>query len=375
MGTITKRQRADGSVAHMARIRIKEGAIVVHSETETFDREAAAKLWIKTREAELAKPGALAKLKAPDPTLAETIQKYVSESRKQIGKTKSQVLNTVAATPLAKRRGSTISSADWVQFARDLGVQPQTAGNYLSHVASVYQLARPAWGYQLDPQVMEDARKVCKSLGLVSRSNERDRRPTLDELDKLLTHYRRVKRKDAIPMCEVICYAIFSMRRQEELTRQTFEDLDEAHSDIWVRNMKHPGEKIGNDVRCTLPPEALAIILNRRKRPDQTGRIFPHNGGSISRSFTDACALLGIENLHFHDLRHEGISRLFELGWNIPQVAAVSGHRTWTSLRRYTHVRRQHDKYAGWPWLERLGIIQVAPAESNPSSSGARVAG
>jgi hypothetical protein len=136
----------------MAPIRIKEGGVVVHSETETFDREPAAKLWLKSREAELSQPGALAKLKAPDPTFAEAIQKYVAEYRKGIGKTKAQVLNTVAATSLAKRRGSTITSADWVQFAKDLGVLPQTADNYLSHISAVYQLARPAWGYQLDPK-------------------------------------------------------------------------------------------------------------------------------------------------------------------------------------------------------------------------------
>lgn len=356
MGTITKRKRADGSVAHMARIRIKDGGVVVHSETETFDREPAAKLWIKSRETELAKPGALEKLKAPDPTFAETIQKYISESRKAIGKTKAQVLNTVAANNLAKRRGSTITSADWVQFSKDLEVQPQTAANYLSHVAAVYQLARPAWGYQLDPQVINDARKVCKSLGLTSRSRQRERRPTLDELDKLMDHFGKVKRKDATPMQLVICYAIFSTRRQEEITRQVFEDLDVEHSEIWVRDMKHPGEKEGNDVRCHLVPEALAIIVNRRKVPEQTGRVFPHNGESISRAFTLACTLLGIEDLHFHDLRHDGISRLFEMGWNIPNVASVSGHRSWTSLRRYTHIRQRGDKYDSWPWLARLGI-------------------
>ncbi len=366
MGTITKRKRADGSVAHMARVRLKEGGVVVHSETETFDREPAAKLWIKTREAELGKPGALEKLKAPDPTFAETIKKYTEESRKAIGKTKAQVLATVAATSLAKRRGSTITSADWVQFAKDLDVQPQTVGNYLSHIASVYQLARPAWNYQLDPEVINDARKVCKSLGLTSRSRERDRRPTLEELDKLMVHFGLVKRKDAMPMQQIICYAIFSTRRQEEITRQVFEDLDEQHAEIWVRDMKHPGEKIGNDVRCHLVPEAQAIIVNRRTSTEQTGLIFPHDGKSISAAFTRACALLGIEDLHFHDLRHDGISRLFEMGWNIPTAASVSGHRSWASLRRYTHIRQRGDKYATWPWLEKLGIRAPAP-ETPPS--------
>jgi integrase len=54
--------------------------------------------------------------------------------------------------------------------------------------------------------------------------------------------------------------------------------------------------------------------------------------------------------LHFHDLRHEGISRLFEAGWDIPHVALVSGHRSWSSLQRYAHIRQRDDKYAGWRW-------------------------
>jgi integrase len=59
---------------------------------------------------------------------------------------------------------------------------------------------------------------------------------------------------------------------------------------------------------------------------------------------------LAIDDLHFHDLRHEGVSRLFEMGRTIPQVASVSGHRSWQSLQRYTHLRQVGDKYAGWKW-------------------------
>ena len=61
---------------------------------------------------------------------------------------------------------------------------------------------------------------------------------------------------------------------------------------------------------------------------------------AIGAAFTRAVALLGIEDLHFHDLRHEGASRLFELGMNVPHVAAVSGHRSWNSLRRRLRARR-----------------------------------
>jgi site-specific recombinase XerD len=47
------------------------------------------------------------------------------------------------------------------------------------------------------------------------------------------------------------------------------------------------------------------------------------------------------EDLHFHDLRHETISRLFEAGFRIEQVAMVSGHRDWPMLGRYVHPRAE----------------------------------
>lgn len=113
-----------------------------------------------------------------------------------------------------------------------------------------------------------------------------------------------------------------------------------------VRDIKNPGEKKGNDVLTTLTAEALQLI---ELQPDAKDIIWPYNAQSVSASFTKACVILGIEDLHFHDLRHEGISRLFELGWNIPRVASVSGHRSWTSLKRYTHLRQVGDKHIDWP--------------------------
>jgi len=49
----------------------------------------------------------------------------------------------------------------------------------------------------------------------------------------------------------------------------------------------------------------------------------------------------GIEDLHFHDLRHEAISRFFEAGLSIPEVALISGHQDYRMLARYTHLRAE----------------------------------
>jgi hypothetical protein len=86
-------------------------------------------------------------------------------------------------------------------------------------------------------------------------------------------------------------------------------------------------------------------------------RIFPYSADAISAAFTRACKILAIDDLHFQDLRSEGIARLFDLGWQIPQVAAVSGHRTWASLQRFATQPPAGDRYAQWPWLARLGTV------------------
>ena len=44
-----------------------------------------------------------------------------------------------------------------------------------------------------------------------------------------------------------------------------------------------------------------------------------------------------IEGVRFHDLRHEAISRMFDTGMTVPQVASISGHRTVSMLFRYAH--------------------------------------
>ena len=59
----------------------------------------------------------------------------------------------------------------------------------------------------------------------------------------------------------------------------------------------------------------------------------------MSKYFKQACDALGVPDLRLHDMRHDGISRLFEQGYDIPRVALVSGHKNWNSLKRYTNLK------------------------------------
>lgn len=347
MGTIIERRRKDGTKSYLAQIVLKRDKEILHRENKTFTNRRQASHWIAVREFEVEQEIKGGRAPKSDPTLGAVIERYVAESQREIGRTKAQVLRSMVAMPIASMRCSEITSTHLVELGRSLAEgnrKPQTVQNYLSHISSIFAIARPAWGYPLDPQAMRDAVLVSKRLGYTSKSRKRDRRPTLDELDRLLAFFDS-KRSNAMPMSEVVLFAIFSTRRQEEITRLTWVDLDREHSRVLVRDMKHPGQKIGNDHWVDLVPEAMAVI---KRQPMEGDCIFPYSTDAISANFTRACKLLGIADLHFHDLRHDGISRLFEMGWNIPQVACVSGHRSWHSLQRYTHIRQRGDKYANW---------------------------
>lgn len=351
--TIVSRKRKDGTTAYRAEVLVFRRGKIAHRETKTFDRRQAALVWSEKREAELDRPGAIeaAGRAETGATLAEAIDRYVSTSRKAMGRTKAQVLEAIRHYPIADMPCDEIGSPELVAFATALkeGRSPATVANYLSHLGAVFSLARAAWGMPLDPQAMKDAAMVAKRLGMTAKGVERDRRPTVEEIERIMALFRDTahRRPSSIPMCRIIPFAIFSTRRQEEISRIRWADFEGDR--VMVRDMKNPGDKIGNNVRVDLPPEAREIIALMPKREAE---IFPFNSQSISAAWTRACKTLGIEDLHFHDLRHEGISRLFELGWNIPHVATVSGHRDWKSLKRYTHIRERGDKWAGDWWRD-----------------------
>jgi integrase len=106
-----------------------------------------------------------------------------------------------------------------------------------------------------------------------------------------------------------------------------------------VRDAKHPREKIGNHLKFKYTPEGWAIVQAQLKR---SSYVFPYKPSTVSDAFTSASHILGIKDLRFHDLRHEAISRLFELGYDIHEVAQFSLHSSWEDLKRYTHLKPEN---------------------------------
>ena len=130
-------------------------------------------------------------------------------------------------------------------------------------------------------------------------------------------------------------FAIHSARRQSEITGLLFSDNNEELQTGAVRDLKHPTER--NLVRrFKYTPEAWEIIDCQVHDND---RIFPYEARSVGSAFRQACKLLDIRDLRFHDLRHEATSRLFESGYSIVEVQQFTLHDSWGTLSRYTHLR------------------------------------
>jgi integrase len=128
--------------------------------------------------------------------------------------------------------------------------------------------------------------------------------------------------------------AIETAMRRGELLDLLWQDVDFRLRTVQVLQSK-------NGDRREVPLSRSAIAALRELNPDANlqGRLFPMTGNSVRSAFDRLVSLAEIEDLRFHDLRHEAISRLFEKGLNPIEVAAISGHRELRMLQRYTHLR------------------------------------
>lgn len=239
-----------------------------------------------------------------------------------------------------------------IRFGRDralAGAGPMTLSIDIGMIKLVLSHAAAVHGLPVRIEPVDLARLALKRLGLVGKSNERDRRPTEEELARLIAYFDQNDRQ-IIPMGRVIKFAVATAMRQEEIFRVTWDDYDPRAKMLLIRDRKDPREKKGNDQRVPLLDvsgfDPVALIEEQRGlRANEDTRIFSYNHKSAGTAFTRACHDLHIEDLHFHDLRHEATSRLFEFEFEIQQVALVTGHKDWKMLRRYTHLRPEslHD--------------------------------
>jgi integrase len=234
---------------------------------------------------------------------------------------------------LGHREVTSLTGQDILDHINARTAGPATMAMELGFLAEVLAAARSLWNMTI-PDVVTAAKPVLRRAGAIAKPEERDRRPTKQELKDLADYYRFNFGK--IPMRDLIPFAVDSAMRMGEIVGLRWEDYRPGDQPmILIRDRKDPKDKRGNNQLVPLLGATAAII---EAQPRRVALIFPYKVDSIGASFRRACQRLLIEDLHFHDLRHEGTSRLFEQGYSIPEVAIVTGHKDWKSLKRYTQL-------------------------------------
>lgn len=348
MATVTRLVGKNGKVSYRAQIRIRRAGTVVYSQTFTRPKRALVVAWAKAREAALAEPGALDAAAHRGLSVGDVLAWFLEHSSYSGGRSKMANIRFLQRQSIAELDALTLTVDQVMAYARERragGAAAATVNGDIIWLRLAFNGYKMAKNAPVAVAAVVDAGQLLRAARVIGPSTRRDRRPSIEELDALLSYSDGRDGRATLPMTELILFALFSARRQDEICRILWDDLDLRRQSVLVRDMKHP--RGVRDTWVFLTDEALAII---ERQPRDGPRIFPYNGKSVSAAFTRSCKYLGLDDLHFHDLRHECTSWLFELGSDIPRVAGVTGHLSWSSLQRYTHLKDFdiYDKYAGW---------------------------
>lgn len=317
--------------------------------TRTFDRLVDAKSWARAQErtADISgyMPGRV------EGTLAPLVDRYERElwPEKRWGANKAYELG-VLKRDLGPRLLTGLTQTELLGYVRRLDVSPSTASNRLSYLKEVLRAARDLWGVAVPLDQVEGAISAGRRHGVLGKSLVRDRRPTQDELDRIVAHAEQ-RPGAQIDLGAVVRVLSVMPLRLGELVGIQWEDEVKDRRAVILRGRKHP------DIREKERPQEVPLIAFRGvdtfdlvfSRPRYFDSPFPYKANSVSTAFTQAARALGITDLHLHDLRAHAISALLEAGIPIPQVALLSGHRNWKVLaKHYARIEAQavHDTIA-----------------------------
>lgn len=310
----------------------------------TFSTEKLAKAFAKEKERQLEEIKATGRTKAPK---GSTVGHYIDDYLDYIQHGRTLQRSALFIYSALKRRFGKIgierlskSHLDaFIEERKKEGVQGQTIAGDLSLLSSVLRYCYDVKHLNVDPDLADKARKSLKtSHKLRIKSREVECVPTESEIESIIAVYA-TKKRQVIDMPQVIRFGLYTSMRQSEICRIRIEDLNWENKTVIIKDRKHPEFKVGNDETVPLLPSAWEIV-EKCIEGRTSGFIFPYDGRSVCASFTRARAQSGVTRpVRFHDLRHKAITDFFGIGLNVPQVALMSGHRDWQTLKRYTHVK------------------------------------
>lgn len=350
--SIQTRILANGESRFKTSVVVKNNGSIIHREAKTFKKKELARTWGKNKTAELELSGVN---KYKTCSIAALLDKFMGDRFlwDNTGRTKQYVIRMLRDCDIANVMSDQLKSSDIIEHCKNIkstGTKPQTIYHDIAYLRSVMKKALPVFDIKANYEIFEEAVPVLIDMKLVGKSDKRTRRPTENELDKLKEGLLkrqnfRSNGKIRIPFVDLLDFSILTCMRIGEVCTLRWDDLNEDHKTIIVRDRKDPRKKEGNHMIVPLLAGSFDIAM---KQPKDNALIFPYNSRSVTAGFQRVRNELEIKDLRYHDLRREGASRLFEKGYSIEEVAQVTGHRNLNILWQvYTQLfpHKLHNKF------------------------------
>ncbi len=313
-------------------IRAKVRKLGHRTISKTFNNKRDAEAWARGVEADMDRGAFIPSTTAQRTTVRAALERYqkevfprlaqggqceVSRARRLIAALGELSLTALEPSHVAAYRDRQLQA----------GSAPQSVKHDIGLLGRVLKHCVIDWGIPLTRGIVTtQVRKPALPSG-------RDRRLIDDEEVRLLDAAKMSKSND---IGSIIIIALETAARRGEIAAMTWEHINLARRTWHIPNTK-------NGTARTVPLSSRAIeTLQRLPRLIDGGVWTLRRADGITQAFDRICQQAEIEKLHFHDLRHEATSRLFELGTlGIMEVASITGHKDLKMLKRYTHLRAE----------------------------------
>ena len=295
-------------------------------QSKTFETKREAEAWAAVIESEMVRSVFVDRSQSEKTSFEEVIQSYITDVAPSHKGAQSETLRLQAFVrdfpDLAVRKMATLKTHDFECY-RDKRLQSVSAGTVKRELNLLHS-------------VIESVRK---KLGLVENPISDVKRPKVrDARDVRFQDGEETHLMEALETCRnpwvkpAVILALETAMRRGELLSLKWEDVD-----LEQRYARLHDTKNGETRDVPLSQRAMETLKALPRSLD--GRVIATTAEGLKSTFERARKKADMPNFNFHDLRHEATSRLFERGWNVMEVAAVTGHKDLQSLKRYTNLR------------------------------------
>lgn len=310
--------------------------------SKTFRTKRDAEDWGRRTEDEIVRGVYIQRTPSEKMTITEALQRYEKEIM-PTKKLSTQIREAKRIKFLNAEFGKYSLAALTSEIVADFRDQRLCAGKSnntvrleLALLGHLYSTAIKDWHIALPLNPVANIRKPP--------GEARNIRLTTSDQKRLLIELQ----KHSNPMLAwIFLIAVETSMRHGEIINLQVQDVDLERRIVSLHDTKN-----GSPRTVPLTKEATKVFkdaLENPMRPKDCSLIFFGEPGrdkkrspyQFSKIFKDKCKAIGLHDFKFHDTRHEGVSRLVELGLSDQEVASISGHKSMTMLRRYTHLRAE----------------------------------